>query len=284
MTRAAGDQWNEIEFTLGGRDAAIRMRFDPDKQTQSYLKRILSAGKLYDPAVVQLMATVLKPGDAFIDVGAHIGFFTLIGARLVGPEGHVVAIEPDPANMAALLDHVSMNDAVRVRTISGAACDRDGPVRFWTNLDNDGGHAIFDPGGHPDNPKSAERPTSGEVPGVTLETALGQCGLTGAKLAKIDVEGAEPLVLAGGRRLLEGWRIPFLICEVNPYGLKQVGSSTEELFATMRGYGYDTFVLQRDGSLPRLVPANMGFRTEYVFNVLFSPCTFLAGYWQAEPQ
>src|SRR5207253_9568284 len=96
-----------------------------------------------------------------------------------------------------------------------------------------------------------------------------------ARVIKIDTEGAEHQVLTGASRWLQERRTPFLVCEINTFGLDQMGSSQLGLRRFAGKFGYSTFVLDPDGYRPRLVrpdqiiSANTSAANE-VFSVLFS--------------
>src|SRR5436190_10823798 len=66
------------------------------------LTRSLVEGGMWDPTISGLMTNVLRPGMTFVDAGANIGYFSVLGSQLVGPEGRVFAVEPDPLNLAIL--------------------------------------------------------------------------------------------------------------------------------------------------------------------------------------
>src|SRR5215471_19195745 len=65
-------------------------------------------------ADINIVARLLEPGDVFVDGGAHVGLFTLVAARRVGPGGRVIAFEPSPANRQRLLDNVALNGFTQV--------------------------------------------------------------------------------------------------------------------------------------------------------------------------
>lgn len=88
----------------------------------------LAVKGIYEPKTVAAILRNVKPGGTMIDIGAHIGYFTLMAARAAGPEGHVYAIEPDPANFAVLVENVRLNKYENVHLIRGAAWDKEEPL------------------------------------------------------------------------------------------------------------------------------------------------------------
>ena len=152
---------------------------------------------------------LLKPGDVFIDVGANVGLFTLKGARLVGPSGRVLALEPSSIAFAELLDNLSLNAFENVTPIMAAASTEDGTGQL-NHVDLGGDPQAF-------SLVNAGNARGGEtVRTVRLDTLAAEHGLARIDLVKIDVEGAEPLVIEGALGCLAAFR-PALIFECNAH-------------------------------------------------------------------
>lgn len=130
----------------------------------------------------------ITEGMTVYDVGANVGFYSLLAARCVGDSGRVYAFEPLPANVAYLRRHVQMNQLHQVDVHPVAVSDARGPVRFA-------------PG---DNRAVGQITLGGalEVQSVTLDDFVFNEGNRPPQVIKIDVEGAEELVLEGARRIL----------------------------------------------------------------------------------
>jgi len=240
------------------------------------------AGKPYEPDVSAVLAAVLREGDTFVDVGAHIGFFTLMAARLVGPAGRVVAFEPDPFNVARLRAHAELNGCGNVTVIEQPASHRAEEVEFFINSDDRGGNALWDPGRFPANVKSQAKAVVQRVRATTLDAERKRLALDVPKLIKIDTEGAETRVLEGARELLAGAQVPFIIAEHHVFGLEQMGSSPERLRALMEDAGYSAFTLSYSGALPKLVPPATRIESPYFVNLLFSTVDMVGSYWPVE--
>src|SRR5262245_30307870 len=88
----------------------IRMDLDPWEWSQQQLRR----GAAVEPRTRALFARILRPGDTYLDVGAHVGLHTLVAGRLVGPGGRVIAVEPQPYNCAKVLTNWSINGMAHV--------------------------------------------------------------------------------------------------------------------------------------------------------------------------
>ena len=144
-------------------------------------------GGTYEPEQTRLFEEHVRPGATVLDVGAHVGYYTLLSAVLAGPSGRVVAFEPDPANASFLRRHVALNRLGQVTVEEAAVSDRAGTARFGRGSGSGTGHLAGEGGV--------------EVRTVTVDGVCGEQGLTPSAI-KIDVEGAEAAVLRGARETL----------------------------------------------------------------------------------
>lgn len=156
--------------------------------------------------------------DVIVDVGAFVGLYTIALAKRVGPQGVVVAFEPDPGNFAWLQRHVALNHVEGVVTLRNVAVGGAVETRRFST-----GH---DAVSHLDEARGAAAGV--QVPVSTLDQEFPHRRLD---LLKIDVEGAEELVLRGGVRLLQDpARAPRSIyIEVHPYAWGPLGTSDRSL-------------------------------------------------------
>ena len=143
----------------------------------------------YEAAKQRKAIELVRPGMVCWDVGANVGFYTLLFAELVGPQGKVFAFEPFPRNVDLLRRHVEINGYRNVRIFPCALADFDG-------------EASFDPGPNP----SMGRITSGgpvRVPCARADTLLATGEVEAPDVIRIDVEGAEAAVFRGARQIME---------------------------------------------------------------------------------
>jgi FkbM family methyltransferase len=150
------------------------------------------------------LASHLRPGDTVLDLGANVGFLTLVSAAIVGPAGRVVAFEPMPGNATALRRNVELNGLTNVEVVQAAVSRAAGSASFATNGSDQRGSLVraTDDGGG-----------TIVVDTVSVDDEVVRLGVSPA-LIKIDVEGAELDVLIGMRRVLDLAK-PTIVCEIH---------------------------------------------------------------------
>jgi FkbM family methyltransferase len=137
----------------------------------------------------------LRGGDVVLDVGANVGFYTLLAARSVGSAGRVIAIEPNPRNVRYLKRHIELNGQLQVTVVAAAAGATDGTAKFAMSEHAEMGRL---------SAQGTETVTVRSLDSLATELGLGH-----VRLMKIDVEGAELEVLLGATGILERDR-PFI--------------------------------------------------------------------------
>jgi len=167
----------------------------------------------HEKAVIDAVITALRPGDVFLDVGAHIGYFSTVAARLVGATGHVVAFEPHERARTELLAMAARNEVQGiVEIVPYAVGDREEDLTLYT-ADEGTAYSTLDPAGSPMRNSMAFRPAT-VVKATSLDAWLAGRPELAARVrcVKIDVEGAESRVVAGMARTLLPLRVTIL-CE-----------------------------------------------------------------------
>lgn len=151
-----------------------------------------------EPGVQLALMSLLRRGMTFYDVGANVGFHSMIAARLVGPiDGNVVCFEPLEENARFVTHNAALNNFGRVQLKRFALSDVEGPGRFWISEEPTWG-ALVSTG----NPPSRCTGTI-TVPVRRLDDVIEEEGLSPPDVMKIDVEGAETTVLKGSARTIE---------------------------------------------------------------------------------
>jgi FkbM family methyltransferase len=269
-----------IDLNYAHRRASMVLDLDPT--LDSTVLGFLTHRVMYEPDVAHVMLRAVQDGDVAVDIGANVGYFTVLLATLAGPRGRVVSFEPGADNLARLQRNITVSGSENITIVTQPASDVAGPTRFYLNSDSSGGHALWDPGRFPGNAKSAAQPLVVDVVATTLDEALARLGLPPPKLIKIDTEGAEHRVLKGAAGLLRERRVPYIIAELHDFGLDQLGSSQQDLRRFMAQFGYATFALYYDGSLPKLIPDDTLLESQNIVNLLFSTVEDVGRLWQIE--
>ena len=197
----------------------------------------------YEPEVCRAIQEFAKPGQHAIDLGAHIGYFTLLLAKQVGRSGQVLAFEPNPHNFAALQENVRLNGYDNVVLERKAVSGRDAVVSFRA------------PEGQTLSSMGSLNAVSGvpyQVESVTLESYWRSFGGAPLDFAKIDIEGSEDCALEASVTLLRRFQ-PILIIEIHA---TDDGSPSRSL-QILEGEGYRLFRLHGQNRIPA-TPAARG--------------------------
>ena len=220
---------------------------------------------------VDRLREFVPAGSTVVDVGANVGFFTMKFALWVGEQGRVIAVEPDRENfevLAAKVKKAGLQDRVRLHQAAAAA--ETGSVRLRRNELHPGDHRIsFHPEGIP---VPAVTSANGSVAVAPAPAPPAAAAPRSVSLVKIDVQGAEMLVLKGAKRMLDQLH-PALFVEVDDRALRHFGSSAEALLEHMQRSGYKTHELVENGP-PRELSHHRLFaslKTRSYIDVLFLP-------------
>ena len=216
---------------------------DPD---DGLIGRGIANDLTYETHIAGLLRRLLRPGQGFLDVGANIGFHTLLAARRVGPRGRVIAVEMMPRNCDLLRASLRVNDFRNVTLHQVAAAEKAQTLRFTYGVGAGNGMLV--------NDYVQELVGYGGYSAVTAVQAAAIDDLVSAgqpiHLVKMDIEGAELRALQGMKRLLESQR-PRLIFEFFPHMLRHIGGiEPAALLQAVRAHGYDIQVIERDGRPP----------------------------------
>lgn len=246
-----------IKFERYGHRHAVHLDLDLTEKVQQQIAAIVDRGQFFEHELSLFMIRALEPGDTFLDVGANVGFFSILAGALVGPRGSVIAVEPNPANVTSIRENAQLN-ATPLRVLQVAAASAPGRAKFRQVAEDDSNGVLL----RDADPASL----AFEVELARLDDVVG----TVPKMMKIDVEGAESLALAGASGLLSSPDLHFVACEINDPCLESMGSSQMEVRDTFRAHGFEAFLFDDDGNLPRYVPPGTRVVYQYVANMLFA--------------
>ena len=236
-----------LSFTRKDMAFCFSIKIDPSKVSQAIIYSTFNTKSTYEPEVVYVLSEVLREGNVFVDVGAHIGYLSLVARSMVGETGKIYSVEPEYNNFEQLSDNIAINLYDNVHPIRAVVTDHSGMETLYVNIDNDGGHALWDCGLHFLNQKTRENPQTVQVEAITLDELAEKEGINHINLLKIDTEGAELRILHGAVQLLEEGRIRNIVLEVHSQGLELLGGNTEELFEYLGEFDYEPTILTPNG-------------------------------------
>lgn len=194
--------------------------------------------------VMVLMSRLVRPGMTVVDVGAHLGYYTLLLRKLVGGVGRVYAFEPSPVFYETLKTNLAMNGFVDVVAVPMAVADFCGYQDFHHSVVG-GGSSLY---------RRLEGSTVVKVQVTTLDAFFGELGWPKVDLIKIDIEGAEAAALRGAKELIRRSAPLHLILELNPQTLEAATVSPLDLVLLIRELGFEHIrVVERD-----LYPLSIG--------------------------
>jgi FkbM family methyltransferase len=208
---------------------SVRMLFPAERK--GFGKFIYTFREYYEPELAYL-EKILSPGSVFVDVGANFGVYTLVASKLVGETGKVIAFEPTAQSFAILRQNIELNHFSNARAFQVALAQT--RRRAWLNYG-------WDPVGNwvGDSPGGNE---GEEVQTEALDHLLEENGIDRVHAIKIDVEGAEELVLRGAITCLTT-QSPIVIFEFNPACAARLGLSPLGARDFLRNLGYRFVVL-----------------------------------------
>ena len=199
----------------------------------------------------RVLLDALSPGATVVDLGAHIGTFSLAAAA----KGlNVIAVEASPVNVGALHQSIAANGFTNITVMPVAVSDRARTVRFahdgaWGRITTD----------------SLGAPLI-EVRALPLPAILEELGIARVDAVKMDVEGSEPAAIAGMRTLLQPSDAPMIVFESNPHTLRIAGSSANDVLHALARTGYQMFLIEEPKTLRRVRPES--FQPETVADYL----------------
>lgn len=186
----------------------------------------------------RFVESLVPPGGVVVDVGANIGWYSMVAARRCGAEGRVFSFEISAPEAERLRGNVRLNGFSQVEVVFMALSDRTGEIGVTANRDA-GMTAIAT--------SDAEQATRIAV--TTLDAFCAENGVSRLDFIKCDIEGSEVAFLRGAAETLRRFR-PVLLIEINPSALAGFGTSADELFGILRGHGYSLFTTDRTGIVP----------------------------------
>ncbi len=200
----------------------------------------------YEPQETALVRSTLRPGMSFVDVGANWGYFTLLAASLVGTNGRVLSLEPDPRLFSILRDNIVRSGLNQVTALLLAAAGESGTLALAGYAEAGGNFGI-----------SRIVVASDEVEKVfqvksdSLDHILESQGLSSVDLMKMDIEGAEVFAIPGLEESLTKRKIKRLLLELHPLEVAEHGSTIGAATRKLESAGYRAWTIDHSPTATR---------------------------------
>ena len=188
----------------------------------------LATREVYEPVETEIFLKQIRPGSVVLDIGANIGYYTLIAARQVGPRGRVFAFEPDPTNFQLLKKNVEQNGYHNAVLVNKAVSRKTGKLKLFRSATNRGDHRIYD---------SKDGRPSITIEALALDDFFKKIDKP-VQFIKMDIQGSEALALEGMRGLIRKNRSLKLVAEFEPRCLKACGSDPGKFLKNLGQLGF----------------------------------------------
>jgi FkbM family methyltransferase len=186
---------------------------------------------IYEPLETELLKNLLTKDMTVVNIGANIGYYTLIAANIIGPNGRVFAFEPEPENYKLLLKNIKENGYKNIIPIQAAVSDKQGTLKLFLDKFNLG------------NPSLAEQNIEESNGYIDVETNKLDNFIEKysrdmkVDLIQMDTQGCEGLILDGASKIMLKNKLR-IIMEFWPYGLSNLGTDASVLLKKIESYGF----------------------------------------------
>lgn len=206
----------------------------------------LSVAHTLNRCELELLKREIKEGDVVVDIGANIGYYTLLASKNVGVHGRVYAFEPDPTNFSLLQKNVALNNCENVTLVNKAVAARSETLKLYLSEVNLGDHRAY---------ASEEARESISIECTSIDDYF-KDKAENIDFIKIDIQGFECKALRGMQATLKKSKGTRLTAEFWPYGLTRAGDSPEELFQLLQSADFELYEI--DNQKNSIEPADTG--------------------------
>ncbi len=219
----------------------IKMYLD---KNDTVVSRTLATNKIWEEHETNFLSSIITKGMKVVDVGAQIGYYSLLFSKWIGKTGKVFCFEPDPDNYRLLKRNIEANQARNIIPIQKAISNYNGKTILFQSNDNKGDHRIIDFYVFDKDNKRKKF----EVECITLDSVFA----TEQKLdfIKMDIQGAEMLAFDGMTELLHRNSSISLLIEFWPFAIEKSGYSPTELIERIHQFEFDIFFFENDKKQP----------------------------------
>jgi FkbM family methyltransferase len=212
------------------------------KEEDTHVSSYIREHHIWEPDETTLIKNILKPGQVFVDIGANIGYFSVLAASIVGSNGQIYAFEPEPRNFNLLNRNVKLNNQNNVDTHSIALSDKKETSKLYLNDKNLGDHQLFP------NQKSIHRRA------IEIEKDLGDNIFSAhprVNFIKLDTQGSEYHVLMGLEETIKRSSPDLsLLLEFTPNALSTAGTNGRALLELLCGLKFEFYLLSKATLIP----------------------------------
>jgi FkbM family methyltransferase len=199
-----------------------------------FISQYILRDGIWEPCETKALIKLLAADTDFLDIGANIGWYTILASGALKDRGMVHAFEPDPSNFSILMENVALNKVTNASCHNAAASDHSAGGRLFLDTINKGDHRLYD---------SSDGRDSVEVRTISIDEYDG-IDSSRALVIKLDTQGSEVPILRGMKKLLVNHpKEIVLICEFWPFGLERNGNSAGELIEMIASAGFEPFTI-----------------------------------------
>ena len=210
----------------------------------------------YEKELGDLVKKILKPGDVFLDIGANIGYFSLLAAKHE-PTAKIISFEPVSSVFKILEENISRNAAKNVKAVNAGVGETNGEREIYLSGEDNIGMSSFQ------KPENYSGKTE-KVKVFTIDEWFRSPGLPKVDLIKLDVEGSELAAVKGMHETLQNFK-PAIIVEINPETLLQFGLKPAAIFSYFDQLNFSAFLILKTAELKKMG----NYQTSDTNNVLF---------------
>ena len=190
---------------------------------------------VYEKNETELFRSKIKPAMTIIDIGANLGYYTVIASCSAGERGLVIAFEPEPNFFKLLSKNIIRNNLKNVAIFEMAIADKNGEADLFLSEENKGNNSLI---------SSEKLDSFVSVKTATLDDFLSAKKIAMVDMIKMDIEGAEILALEGMKNTLAKYR-PLLFLEFSPHSIIKINRNPMDFLSTLRGIGYSIFEINK---------------------------------------
>ena len=224
----------------------------------------LSIFKIYEPNQTEIVKKYVHEGDIVIDIGAHVGYYTLLMAQLVGENGKVYSFEPDPVNFQLLKKSVEINGFENVVLIQKAVSNITDKVKLFLGDNDSAINRIYDA-------KLGDAKESIDVESIRIDEYFKENDEL-VNFIKIDSEGSEVKIINGMKQFLSRNQELVMMTEFFPFLIKKSGDEPNQYLKSLEKFGFSLYnILDKNEKTNKINSENFlesGINSEYCTNLL----------------